>query len=107
MACRGIFYAFAEEDSLQLLNAKSNEELLQRLNDLSEVLDEDNTQYVDKAWDGMHRCLSDGSLEADAGAYPLNRCVLGGTNLYDSEDHIVCFVPPADVQKCCARNSSH
>jgi hypothetical protein len=33
---------------------------------------------VDVAWDAMHRCLGDGTLDEDAGRHPLRAAVLGG-----------------------------
>jgi hypothetical protein len=38
---------------------------------------------TDKAWDAIHRCLTDGTLEPDAGGYPLSLAVLGGRHLHD------------------------
>lgn len=36
------------------------------------------TAESDKAWDAMHRALTDGQLSWDGGNAPLNRAVLGG-----------------------------
>src|SRR4051794_21522101 len=35
----------------------------------------------DKAWDAMHRALTDGELSPNGGSYPLNHVVLGGEDL--------------------------
>jgi hypothetical protein len=46
------------------------------------VHDDTLTVDTDKAWDAMHRCLTDGTLSPDAGEYPLNHAVLGGRHLH-------------------------
>ncbi|HEY9683387.1 MAG TPA: DUF1877 family protein [Oculatellaceae cyanobacterium] len=60
--------------------------------------DKDNTLETDKAWDAIHRYLSDGTTDFRGGSYPLNICILGGTQLYREEDYIINYVPPALTQ---------
>lgn len=58
------------------------------------------------SWDALHRCLTDGSLEPDAGQYPLNRCVLGGQDLVrgdgartrKAQAALAALVMPGEVQ---------
>jgi hypothetical protein len=56
----------------------------------------------DKAWDAMHRALSDGRLTWDGGAFPLNHAVLGGTLLYTADDYIMSLKTPAQVKAIAA-----
>jgi len=51
---------------------------------------------TDKAWDALHRCLTDGTLDPDGGAYPLSHTVLGGRYLHD--DYYVVYVSAAEVR---------
>ena len=60
--------------------------------------DEEYLEETDKAWDAIHRCLSDGTTDFDGGAYPLNKCILGGKQLYHGDDYIVSFVTAEDVR---------
>ncbi|HEY7222820.1 MAG TPA: DUF1877 family protein [Micromonosporaceae bacterium] len=55
---------------------------------------------TDKAWDAIHRCLSDGSLDPDGGVYPLSYAILGGRHLHD--DYYVCYVSAAEVRDVAA-----
>jgi hypothetical protein len=51
---------------------------------------------TDKAWDVIHRCLSDGTREPGGGEYPLSHAILGGRHMHD--DYYVCYVTTAEVQ---------
>jgi Domain of unknown function (DUF1877) len=56
----------------------------------------------DKAWDAMHRCLTDGRLEDGNGDYPLNHVVLGPRQLHKGPHNIVSFVSPEQVRDVAA-----
>ena len=56
----------------------------------------------DKAWDAMHRALTDGQLEWENGTYPLNLVVLGGERLYTRSDYIMSLKTPEQVQAIAA-----
>jgi hypothetical protein len=47
---------------------------------------------TDKAWDAIHRCLTDGSLGFSIGEEPLRLCILGGEQLYQGDEYIVALV---------------
>jgi hypothetical protein len=53
----------------------------------------------DKAWDALHRCLTDGKLEYGNGPYPLNHCVLSPQQLHRGDDYIISLVSPKNVQE--------
>lgn len=55
---------------------------------------------TDKAWDAIHRCLSDGSLDPDGGDYPLSYAILGGRHMHD--DYYVCYISAAEVRDVAA-----
>ncbi|MEV4715176.1 YfbM family protein [Micromonospora sp. NPDC049374] len=48
------------------------------------------TVDTDKAWDAIHRCLTDGTLEPDGGEYPFSHAVLGGRRLH--EEYVVVYL---------------
>ena len=101
MACRGVLFAITEEDVKHLLAARlaaePNEAVLEVLEEIEERWEEDWLMETDKSWDAMHRCLTDGKLEFDNGNYPLNHCILGGTQLYDGDDYIISLKTPNQV----------
>jgi hypothetical protein len=98
MACRGVLFALTEEQAQRFLGAQDDEEVRALVEEVEEAWDEHYLQQTDKAWDAIHRCLSDGTTNFEAGTYPLNRCILGGKHLYEGDDYIVAFVPPAEVR---------
>ncbi len=57
-----------------------------------EVYTDDLRVESDKAWDAIHRCLSDGSLNPDRGKYPLS---FGGRHMHD--DYYVRYVTAAEA----------
>lgn len=102
MACRGVFFALTDDEAARLLAAPSDETLVEIIQEeIEERWDEEWLQETDKAWDAMHRCLTDGSLSI-ASISPLHRCVLGGRQLYDGDDYIVSFLTPPEVEEVAA-----
>lgn len=92
MACRGVFFAITEDQKSQLLSASSDEERLSIiLNDIEEQWDENWLAEMDKAWDAVHRCITDGTLKC-RGKHPMEKCVLGGVQLYKRSDWIISFI---------------
>lgn len=93
MACLGVHFALSGDDVALLLSKKNNEERLALIQeDIEGRYFEEPGRYVaqsDKAWDAMHRALSDGLLSYDAGQYPFNHVVLGGQLLYSEDDCII------------------
>ncbi|MGW2397414.1 YfbM family protein [Kitasatospora sp. NPDC001664] len=53
---------------------------------------------TDKAWDAIHRSLTDGQLGGDNGTYPLNAVVLGGLQLNEGDDYVVSLLTPDQVR---------
>lgn len=58
------------------------------IEEVEERWDASNLVETDKAWDAIHRALTDGGLEWNNGEYPLNHVILGGLYLMDGEDYI-------------------
>jgi hypothetical protein len=57
---------------------------------------------TDKAWDAMHRCLSDGTLGSGRGMSPLDMAVLGGGHHYEGEEYVVAHVRANEVVQVAA-----
>lgn len=104
MSCLGVHFALSNEE-IEVLRQFDTDE--KRLEHLQEVIEE---QYMaredspplfaesDKAWDAMHRTLTDGELTWDGGEYPLNHTVLGGEPLYSGQDYIISAKNPEQVK---------
>jgi len=73
----------------------------QTILDLVETLRADDgeeyRQRTDKAWDPIHRCLSDGTLGWDAGRWPLRGAILGSESLYFGGDYVVMLLERHEV----------
>jgi hypothetical protein len=99
MACRGVHFALTKADADRLLAATSDGEVLGILQDeIEERWEEDWLFESDKAWDAIHRCLTNGTLDFSAGSYPLKLGVLGGQQLHSGDDYIVSLVTPAETR---------
>jgi hypothetical protein len=94
---RGVLFAITDEVAERLANAPSDRELMQLVEAIEEEWDRDHLAETDKAWDAMHRALSDGTLDVEGGDYPLNRVILGGKHLYEGDDYVVALVPSDEV----------
>ena len=97
MTCRGVLFAISAETAAALLAATSDDEVMRIVEAIEEAWDEERLAETDKAWDAMHRALSDGSLDPSAGEYPLNHTILGGRHLHEGDDYIVALVPASEV----------
>jgi hypothetical protein len=79
----GVHFAITAEQERVLL-AADDETLGELLGDLEEYWDDDALKVdTDKAWDAIHRCLTDGTLDPDGGEFPLSHAILGGRHLHD------------------------
>jgi len=99
MSQRGVFFALLEADAARLQNARTDADLLAIIqDDIEERWDVTWLFQADKAWAGLHRCLTDGRLEFANGTYPLNACVLGGEQLHRGDGYIVSLLRPEQVR---------
>jgi len=102
MGCLGVHFAL-EEATVKKLRSLPTEEA--RLEYLQEEVEEEYFEsrqdwlaQTDKAWDAIHRALTDGQLGWDNGSYPLNHVILGGELLYTSDDYIMSLKTLAQVR---------
>ena len=102
MACRGYFLALDEPCTARLLAEDGNDQRLVEVIQELDMTDAPDECGVDKAWDGIHRCLTEGQLGGEDGSYPLNAVVLGGLPLHEGEDYVVSYNTPAEVREVAA-----
>lgn len=102
MSCLGVHFALSNEDVVNIRAINNEQERLAYLQEEIEerYLDEPGTYAAesDKAWDAIHRTLTDGRLTWDGGAYPLNHVVLAGELLYTEDDYIMSLKSPTQVR---------
>src|SRR5258707_756497 len=84
MACRGVHFAIEARQAERLFAAEDDEELVGIIQE--EIEEAWEVAYeTDKAWDALHRCLSNGTLSSDEGEPPLNKVFFGGETLNETE----------------------
>jgi len=98
MACRGVHFALDQQDLTRLLNASTDEE---RLSIVQEEIEQrwnaDHLCETDKAWDAIHRCLTNGTLRSEDSSRPLDLCILGGQSLYSKDNYIIRLIHADEV----------
>lgn len=102
MASLGVFFALTSETARALRDAEDDDELMELVSDIEEAWDKPNLVECDKAWDAMHRALTDGELECGNGPEPLCHCVLGPEQLHEGDEYFVSLVPPEKVKEVAA-----
>jgi hypothetical protein len=103
MAARAVLFALGAEEAERFLACQDVDELMDLVVAVEEEWDPDHLCELDKAWDALHRCFTDGGLFFENGEFPLSHAVLGGEPLCaDYEDYIVCLVTAEQVPEVAA-----
>lgn len=102
MASRGVHFAVTPETAEALCRAVDDDELMDLVDALEAAWDRAHLAESDKAWDAMHRALTNGELEFGGGEAPLHHCVLGPRQLHEGDDYIVCVALPEEVRAAAA-----
>jgi hypothetical protein len=97
MSSLGVHFAVTAAQARALVAAKSDRALLALVEQLEEAWEKPFVVESDKAWDAIHRCLTDGSLLYVSGEYPLNLCICGGRQLYRGRAYTVSLVSARQV----------
>lgn len=96
----GMHFAISYDQAMKLLKCGSDEALAEMVGEeIEEVATEDNSFGTDKAWDAIHRCLSNGTLDVRQGARPLNMAIFGGNILNKGQDYFVVLLTPTEVKQ--------
>ena len=98
MAARGVHFAVTADQLSALTNANGDEELMAVVEKIEDAWDREFLAQSDKAWDAIHRCLTDGSLLYESGEYPLNHVICGGRQLCEGGDDTVSLVTSDQVK---------
>lgn len=93
----GILISLDENNQDKLSDAQSDVAVVDALLEIEEQASESDQFSLDKAWNVIHRSLTDGLLEYDNGEYPLNMCIMDGFQLYEGDKTIISVVPQEKV----------
>jgi Domain of unknown function (DUF1877) len=103
MSCRGVHFALTDDERRALLAQAGDDERLEFVQEeIEERLFDDAPERVcetDKAWDAIHRALTDGSLDAGRGKHAPANVILGGRSLYSGDDYIMSLKTPEQVRE--------
>ena len=99
MSCLGGFRAITREE-LDKLRAVPRAD---RVPDYLDEMEQEDSCDLDKAWDAIHRALTNGKLEYGSANAPGCWVILGGELLYgncpEESDHIITCKSPDQVQQ--------
>ena len=98
MSARGVHFALTPAHEKSLLAAKSDNKRMELVEEIEEAWEEPFVCETDKAWDAIHRCLTDGTLLYVSGEYPLNHCICGGRQLFRGRDYTISYVSAPQVK---------
>jgi hypothetical protein len=88
MAGRGVLFAIDDDELASLGDAKNDAEVQALVNGIEARWEQ--ACELDKAWDGIHRALTDGRFHRNAsGPLMVPGAILGGTLLVESEEAII------------------
>lgn len=105
MSRLGVHFALSSEQADSIWDPyleQDDEAVMAAVDAIEDTWDEEHLQETDKAWDPIHRVLSDGTLEWEGGEWPLKGAVLGGECLYFGDDYIVRYVIDDEVKEIAA-----
>ena len=100
MSGRGVLFALTPEDQERLRKASDcGDEAIWQLitGEIEETYEREWYFATDKAWDAIHRCLTDGRLGYDNGEPPLNLVIMAGFHLIEGDYDVVSVTPTEDV----------
>jgi hypothetical protein len=94
MTARGAHFALDDLTAAQLLAAAGDDEAVAAL--IGQIGAGGQFPRCDtgKAWESIHRSLTDGGLTFENGSFPYNAAILGGEQLYQGDDHIISYLTP-------------
>jgi len=106
VGCLGVRFALSDAEASHLRSLASERDRLDYIQmDVEESYFADQSEYMaesDKAWDAIHKALTNGRLTWDGGEYPLNHVVLAGEVLYTESDYIMSLKSPGQVRDIAA-----
>jgi len=101
MGCLGLHFSL-DSDQVAALTAVPEDQRVEFVQERFEEelwsADRSRAQETDKAWDAIHRSLTDGALAWRNGSYPLNHTILAGKLLYRGSDYILSLKSPQQVR---------
>jgi hypothetical protein len=103
MSCLGVLFAIDETEVRKQRACHGDRDRLAYVqDDLEERFlgaDRAHAAEADKAWDPIHRALTDGSLAYEDRNFPYGHLILSGERLYFDDDYIMSLKTPQEVRE--------
>ncbi len=97
MASLGVHFALTPDEERRLLAARGDDAVQEIVKEeIEERWDEEWLCATDKAFDAIHRCLTNGTLVPDGSV--LGKCILGGRSLHDGDEFLVRYLTAHEVK---------
>src|SRR5689334_11614403 len=93
----GFHITLAREHAKTLFGLKDDESIRKFLEELKtrpDIIKSGRLLDLGTLWDPIHRCLTEGELDATAGDFPLNAAILGGKQLLKGTDYTAVLIRP-------------
>jgi len=97
MTARGVLFALNDEQADSLSSAEGDANVIAIIERIEEAWNTDWLAETDKAWDAMHRALTDGKLEYSNGDYPLKLTILAGFQLVETDNYVASITTEDEV----------
>lgn len=100
MGCLGVHFALTDKEVAKLRSLEDEDERIWYVQSVLEPEYFKSKEWLaqnDKAWDAMHRTLTDGRLAWESDPFPLSHVILGGELLYTESDYIMSLKSPEEV----------
>ncbi|MFD4508939.1 DUF1877 family protein [Streptomyces sp. NPDC058457] len=97
-----MLFALTAQDAERILACPGDDDVIALVEEVEDRWDMDHLFELDKSWDALHRCFTDGDLAFENGEYPLSHVILGGVPLHEGDDYIVCYVASDQVREVAA-----
>lgn len=95
---RAVLFAITEDDRRTLESASTDDQKVSYVEEVIEERWEPGFVYeLDKAWDALHRSLTDGELKWNESTFPLGAAVLGKTPMHSGDAYLIGLTSAEDV----------
>lgn len=102
MSGRGVHFAITPVQEEAILSANTDRKRMKLIEEIEQAWERPFVCETDKAWNAIHRCLTDGTLLYVSGEYPLNHCICGGRQLFRGRDYTISYVSASQVRDVAA-----
>ncbi len=98
----GVLFSISQQEVDKLRSLETDEARIAYIAELDEHYfekDEERLATIEESWDAMQRTLSNGTLDAGSGSFPLSHIVVGGEQLFAGDEYLISLKTPEQVKE--------